>query len=224
MKFLKTKTGGLIIALSMILAACGSQVVEFPEDPGPSAATPPDDQPCADCQNPVDDGGTTPTPDNDAGVTPTEDAGQPPVEDAGTPPEQDAGQPPAEDAGQPPGEDAGQPPVEDGGNSCEGKDQSCGSQYGCCVSNCTRSCHHELVYTHGQCRAYQKCFKTCQAQCKAAKEQCECRSKEDACKSKCDGDERQCESRSHCDNDRRECREKQSCCKTQCEKESCCRH
>lgn len=218
MKFLKTKACAVLATLTALLMACGSQVVEFPED-APPASLAPDagDEPCDDCQNPPDpedDGGVDPGPEDDAGPGPEDDGGPGPDEDAGSPTD-DGGL--STDGGS----DAGQPPTDGGGlndPTCNDKNQNCGQQYGCCVSSCAHKCHRDAVKTKKQCIAYQACFKVCQGQCKAAKAECECRDDRQKCKSKCDSEEKKCLSRATCEDDRWVCKKKASKCRQACEK------
>ena len=104
----------LLLLLPVILVACGSQLVEFPEGSGAAPTAPPVDEPCDCppapvelCTNGVDDDGdglvdcADPDCDNDPAcatlvLTPPEKIGTPPVEDAGTPPVEDSGTPPVE--------------------------------------------------------------------------------------------------------------------------------
>lgn len=86
-------------AALFMLVACGSQVVEFPEDTTPPTSDGPPtlrglDGGTPDTDPPGDDGST------DAG-TPSTDSGTP-VVDSGTPPAVDAGNPPVVDSGNPP--------------------------------------------------------------------------------------------------------------------------
>lgn len=223
MKSLKTKAGAVLATLAALLMACGSQVVEFPEDSPPMGLAPDsgDDEPCTDCQDPPD-----PDPEDDGGVDPEDDAGPGPDDDGGPGPDEDAGPPtdgggPSTDSGSDADADAGQPSADGGGPNdptCNGKNQSCGQQYGCCVSSCAHKCHRDAVKTKKQCIAYQACFKVCQGKCKVAKAECECRDDEQRCKSKCDSEEKKCLSRATCDDDRWVCKKKASKCRQACEK------
>jgi hypothetical protein len=132
----------LLLLLPVILVACGSQLVEFPED----TAAPPAEEPCdcppapvEQCTNGVDDDGdglvdcADPDCDNDQAcatfvLTPPEKIGTPPAEDSG-PPEEDAG--PQEDAGSPQ-EDAGEP-----GDLCSSDaPKTCEDKLHCCMNAC----------------------------------------------------------------------------------------
>lgn len=151
------------VATLVGLIACGSQVVEFPED---GASTP-------------DSGDPNKLPPPDPGQTDPVDSGEPPCDceqDSGLP-DDDAGQPdddggaPDEDAGQP-GTDGGKPPVDAGKDSgkpedCD-DDKQCDFNHGQCVSACAHKCKRD----NKQCSRVKQCFYECKCVCDARHREC----------------------------------------------------
>lgn len=63
------------------------------------------------------------------------------------------------------------PPVDGGTCDKDDSDDSCGHVYGCCVSTCAHVCHQQ--HPNPSCHVGQDCFKTCQEECKDAKDRCD---------------------------------------------------